>query len=81
MLWEQFVVVSDDGGFLCDIRKGNTKNGAHLCEKDTELIQNDTEFVDWYLFLSLINIIDFFEVFFNKGEIEFWIFFHLMKIS
>ena len=53
MFRKQFVIVSDDGAFLADIRECGTEDRAHLCEKMAELVQDDTKIIDGDLFLFL----------------------------
>lgn len=51
MLREHFIIVSDDGTFLADIRECSAEDGAHLSKKMAELVQNDAKIINGNLIL------------------------------
>lgn len=67
------IVLSDDTTFFLDIGKSHSQYCTHLCKKNTKLIQNDTEFIDWNLVLLVENNINFSKCFFDICEIEFFL--------
>lgn len=77
MLREQFVVVSNDRAFLWDIGEGNTQDRAHFGEKMAELIQDDTEVVNWDFVLFIEDSVYLPEVILDVVEVELLRLFHL----
>jgi hypothetical protein len=76
MFRKHFVIVSDDSTFLADISKCDAQHRAHFGKEMAELVQNDTEMIDWNFVLFMQDNVYLPKVVLNVFKIEPLRFFH-----